>query len=223
MTRTRGIDLSALDLTNETIRTERLVLRPFRPQDVDAVFRACQDPDTQRWIGALPVPYTREDARTFVEDVAMRQRAEGTGLSTVLEAGGELVGTAGLTFGPGLLGPEIGYTVVPWARGNRYAAEAARALADWALEHGAPRVHLYADVLNTTSQAVARRAGFTQEGVVRSCLEYRDGTRGDAVLFSRLPGEQAGRRGSPATPPPVTPVRWRLPRGQRFPRARRCR
>jgi hypothetical protein len=36
---------------------------------------------------------------------------------------------------------------------------------------------------------VARRAGFTQEGVVRSCLEYRDGTRADAVLFGRLAGE----------------------------------
>ena len=79
--------------------------------------------------------------------------------------------------------------IAPWARRRGYAAEAARALADWALALGAPRVHLYADVGNTASQAVARRAGFTQEGVVRSCLEYRDGTRGDAVLFGRLAGD----------------------------------
>jgi RimJ/RimL family protein N-acetyltransferase len=50
-------------------------------------------------------------------------------------------------------------------------------------------VHLYADVRNEASQAVARRAGFTQEGIVRSCLEYRDGGRADAVLFGRLAGE----------------------------------
>jgi len=50
-------------------------------------------------------------------------------------------------------------------------------------------VHLVADVRNDASQAVARRAGFTQEGVLRSCLPYRDGTRGDAALFSRLPGD----------------------------------
>jgi RimJ/RimL family protein N-acetyltransferase len=189
VTTIHGIDLAALDLTTETIRSERLVLRPFRPDDVEDVFRASQDAETQRWIGALPVPYTREAARTFVEDVAMRQRAEATGLSTVLEAGGELVGTAGLIFGPGRLGPEIGYTVAPWARRRGYAAEAARALADWALGRGAPRVHLYTDVQNTASHAVARRAGFTQEGVIRSCLEYRDGTRADAVLFGRLAGE----------------------------------
>ncbi|MGY2081816.1 GNAT family N-acetyltransferase [Modestobacter sp. SYSU DS0657] len=54
---------------------------------------------------------------------------------------------------------------------------------------GAPRVYLVADVRNTGSQSVARRAGFTQEGVLRSYLPYRDGSRGDAALFSRLPGD----------------------------------
>ncbi|MGY2004936.1 GNAT family N-acetyltransferase [Blastococcus sp. SYSU DS1024] len=36
-------------LTTETLRTERLVLRPFRTGDADAVHRASQDPETQRW------------------------------------------------------------------------------------------------------------------------------------------------------------------------------
>ncbi|CCH90063.1 protein of unknown function [Modestobacter italicus] len=44
------MDLSDIDLTTEVVRTERLVLRPFRPDDVDAVFTACQDPDIGRWI-----------------------------------------------------------------------------------------------------------------------------------------------------------------------------
>ncbi len=189
MTTIHGIDLSALDLTTETIRTARLVLRPLRSADVDAVLRASQDPETQRWISALPVPYTRENAREFVEVTAARERADGQGLPSAVEVDGELVGTAGASLRPGRLGPEIGYSIAPWARRRGYAAEAARALADWALGLGAPRVHLYTDVGNTASQAVARRAGFTQEGVVRSCLEYRDGTRSDALLFGRLPGD----------------------------------
>jgi RimJ/RimL family protein N-acetyltransferase len=183
------LDLSTVDLTTETIRTERLVLRPFRPEDVDAVHRASQDPETQRWISAIPVPYTREDARRFVEDVAPRERADRLGLSVAIEADGELVGTGGIYLRAGRLGHEIGYTIAPWARRNGYAAEAAHALADWGLGLGAPRVHLFADVRNTASQAVARRAGFRQEGVVRACLEYRDGTRGDAALFGRRAGE----------------------------------
>lgn len=79
--------------------------------------------------------------------------------------------------------------MAPWARGRGYATEAARALADWGLARGATRVHLFADVDNAGSQAVARRTGFAREGVVRSCLAYRDGRRGDAVLFGRLAGD----------------------------------
>ena len=180
-----GVDLTAIDLTTEIVRTERLVLRPHRPDDVDAVYEACQDPQIQRWIGALPRPYTPEAARTWVEEVAPKERAEGRGMPVVVEAEGRLAGAGGVHLVPGRLGPEIGYWLAPWARGHGYAAEMADALARWALRHGAPRVHLYADVGNTASQAVARRAGFAQEGVVRSCLEYQDGARGDALLFGR--------------------------------------
>jgi RimJ/RimL family protein N-acetyltransferase len=55
-----------------------------------------------------------------------------------------------------------------------------------AFGHGAQRVHLWVDVDNPPSQAAARRAGFTQEGVVRAALDRRDGSRADAVLFGRL-------------------------------------
>ena len=47
-------------------------------------------------------------------------------------------------------------------------------------------LRLFTDVANSASAAVARRAGFTEGGVVRSCLSYRDGSRADAVLFGRL-------------------------------------
>jgi RimJ/RimL family protein N-acetyltransferase len=119
---------------------------------------------------------------------AVRERADGNGLSVVIEADGELAGTGGLYLRPGRLGPEIGYTVAPWARGRGYAAGTARAPADWGLAHGAARVHLFVDVDNAASGVAARRAGFVQEGFVRACLERRDGGRADAALFSRVAG-----------------------------------
>ncbi len=182
------LDLSAVDLTTEVVRTERLVLRPYRPDDVDAVFRACTDAEIQRWLN-LPAPYVREDAVEFVTVTTVNARAEGTALMTAVEADGEFVGSAGLHFPRTLVGPGVGYWLAPWARGRGYASEAAAALAEWGIAHGAHRVHLFADVRNIGSQEVARRAGFTREGTVRSCLPYRDGTYGDAALFSRLPGE----------------------------------
>jgi RimJ/RimL family protein N-acetyltransferase len=185
------LSLSGVDLTTEVVRTARLVLRPFRAADVDAVFRACQDPENRRWLASLPEPYTRADAEAFVTDVALRGRAEGRELSCAVEADGELVGSCGLhhLLDGARLGPEIGYWTAPWARGRGHAAEAARALADWALAHGAFRVHLYTDVANTASQRVAERAGFVREGVVRRCLDQRDGSWSDAVLFGRVPGD----------------------------------
>lgn len=184
------LDLSGVDLRTEVVRTERLVLRPFRPDDEEAVFAACQDPEIQRWITAIPVPYTEADARTFITEIAIAGRADGRSLTVAIEAEGRLVGSSGVhALQTHPLGPEIGYWIAPEARGRGYAAECAHALADWALSLGAPRVHLVADVRNAVSQAVARRAGFSHEGVLRSYLPYRDGTRGDAALFSRLPGD----------------------------------
>jgi RimJ/RimL family protein N-acetyltransferase len=182
------VDLSLIDLPTQVVRTGRLVLRPYRPDDADAVHRACQDAGIQRWIATIPVPYTAAHALEFIA-ASSAERAEQRALVVAVEAEGEFVGSAGLHFHHPYLGPGVGYWTAPWARGKGYAAEAARALADWGLGLGAPRVHLLADVRNEPSQAVARRAGFAREGVVRSCLGYRDGTRGDAVLFSRLPDD----------------------------------
>jgi RimJ/RimL family protein N-acetyltransferase len=183
------MDLSGIDLTTEVVRTERLVLRPHRPSDEDAIHAACQDPGIQRWIAVIPSPYTREDARAFVRDIAPADRAAGRGLPVVIEADGVLVGTGGLHVRTGRLGPEIGYWVAPAERGKGYAAETTRGLAGWAFAHGAPRVHLWVDVDNAASQAAARRAGCVQEGIVRAALDDRDGSRRDAVLFGLLPGD----------------------------------
>jgi RimJ/RimL family protein N-acetyltransferase len=184
------MDLADVDLTTEVVRTRHLVLRPYRPEDADAVFRACQDADIQRWIGTIPVPYTEDDARSFVGTLAPDERARGTAMMCAVEFRGELIGSCGLhALTTGRLGPEIGYWVAPWARGRGHATEAAAGLAQWAFDHGAPRVHLYTDVANTASQSVARRAGFTQEGLARRCLQYRDGPYADGYLFGRLPGD----------------------------------
>ena len=184
-----GIDVSGVDLTTETVRTARLVLRPWRPQDVDEVTRAHEDDEMRRWLPG-PLPYTREDAAAWVQRSA-GERAAGRAMLSALERGGRLVGSAGLHLPPTMLGPMVGYWTAPWARGHGYAAEAAAALAEWAFAHGAHRLHLLADVDNLPSQAVARRAGFSEEGRVRGVLPYRDGRFGDAVLFSRLPSDPA--------------------------------
>ena len=84
------LELTGVDLTTEEIRTDRLLLRPPRPDDEDAVLRACQDPDVLRWTASLPDPYTRDDARACrlvaVADLRAGRAAPGSPTSTACRA-----------------------------------------------------------------------------------------------------------------------------------------
>ena len=47
------------------LRTERLLLRPFRLDDVDDVFEYARDPEWARYLGGhIPQPYTRRTPRS---------------------------------------------------------------------------------------------------------------------------------------------------------------
>jgi RimJ/RimL family protein N-acetyltransferase len=83
---------------------------------------------------------------------------------------------------------EIGYFVLPAARGRGVATTIARLLAEQAFSLGVQRVAAYVNVGNTASERVVERAGFTREGIVRS-MPKPDGRRVDKTLFSLLPGE----------------------------------
>jgi RimJ/RimL family protein N-acetyltransferase len=84
---------------------------------------------------------------------------------------------------------ELGYAVAPGARGRGVATAALLAMARWALaEAGLSRVTALVSTANRASSAVARRAGFTFEGVLRS-VHHRDDERVDLECWSMLPGE----------------------------------
>ena len=72
-----------------------VLLRQWRPEDVDAVFVACQDPAIQHYT-QVPVPYLREHAMGFV-DSAPDQWADGTGAQFAVTdpTSGQLLGAWG--------------------------------------------------------------------------------------------------------------------------------
>ncbi|MBA2416288.1 MAG: GNAT family N-acetyltransferase [Geodermatophilaceae bacterium] len=200
------LDLTGVDLLTESVSTHRLLLRPFRVDDAEAVCQACQDEDIQRWVVAVPSPYTLDDARHFVSELAWEERRTGTGLQfAVAERGsGRVAASVGLMRLRASIGAEIGYWVAPWARGHGYAAEATDALAGWAFRHGLHRVVLLIAPENTGSCRTAERAGFRREGRLREAEVARQGERRDFVLYARLatdPGlrEPAGRHDDPKT------------------------
>ena len=84
---------------------------------------------------------------------------------------------------------EAGYIVAPAARGRGVATRSLRLLTDWGFgELALERIELRIDVTNEVSEAVARRCGYTREGVLRS-VHFKEGRRIDFGVWSRLRGE----------------------------------
>jgi RimJ/RimL family protein N-acetyltransferase len=168
-----------------TLTGARVRLRPWRADDVDAVFAACQDAEIQRWT-QVPVPYAREHAEGFVSGIAAETWAEGGGLFAVEPRdGGRLVGSIGL-FPPSDGFAEAGYWTAPGGRRQGYTAEALGLLCAWAFDEvGLRRVELVVDPDNAGSRGVAERAGFRAEGIVRQRFLHR-GQPSDVVLYARL-------------------------------------
>ena len=81
----------------------------------------------------------------------------------------------------------VAYRLAPGARGRGIATRALTVLLRWALEEFTDlvRVELWSIVGNVASDGVARRAGFAEEGILRSRLPYRGSCR-DVRCFSLL-------------------------------------
>jgi RimJ/RimL family protein N-acetyltransferase len=81
---------------------------------------------------------------------------------------------------------EIGYIVAPAVRGRGVSVHAVDLLTRWGFDElGLERLELRIDVANTASERVAERAGYRQDGVLRSA-HFKDGLRSDTGVWSRL-------------------------------------
>ena len=163
-----------------TLVTERLVLRPWREADVDAVRRITTDEAAARFIGGTTPPWQAfRTVCTFIGHWTLR----GFGFFAVeRRAESDCIGWCGPWKPEGWPGNEIGYSLVPEAWGQGYASEAAAASLAWAYDHaGWNDAMSCIDDGNAGSQGVARRLGAT--------LEARDVAINDFVadIWRHLP------------------------------------
>ena len=172
----------------EGIHGRDLILRLPTLDDVDALLPAFADPET-RDAGNLPAFGRAELAASLRELPALAESGRLLPLAAVDAGTGDVIG-AGMLHHLDVERSivEIGYWVLPQARGRGVATTIARMLAEHAFSLGLDRVAAYVNVDNNASERVLERAGFTREGVVRS-MPKPDGRRVDKTLFSLLPGE----------------------------------
>lgn len=178
-----------------TLTTDRLLLRPLGPQDVEAVYTACQDPEIPRWT-SVPSPYTRELAADFIGRICAEGWRDDSlyNFGVFTRDGGVLVGSMGLVRLAGALPAptrqaELGYWTAKEARGKGYTAEAGREVCRWAFESlAAERIEWYAEAGNEGSRAVALKIGFVMEGTIRSKI-VQEGVRRDSWSGALLPSD----------------------------------
>ena len=165
-----------------------LSLDPSQVEHAPEVFAAV---DANRdhlstWFPWVATTRTEEDSRAFLRSV-VDQREAGEFCSMLIREQGRLVGIVGLQeFAPAHRSAEIGYWLRADAQGRGLMTRAVRALVHHGFEaHDLNRIALRAAVVNGPSRAVARRVGFTEEGVLREVEAYPGGFV-DLVLHSML-------------------------------------
>lgn len=167
-------------------------LRAWRDDDIDAIVRACQDPQIARWT-RVPENYTEVDAYAYLLERDASLHAGATAPFAIVAADelGRLLGSVSiLRLRWEHLRGEIGYWLAPEARGTGHATRAVGLACDWAFRSlGLERIDLLAAVGNAASQRVAERAGFTREAVLRSHTRGPHG-REDMVAFALFAGER---------------------------------
>jgi RimJ/RimL family protein N-acetyltransferase len=150
------------------LRTERLLMRGFRDDDIDAWAEISADAEVTRWVGERD-GLTRAEAWRRMAYFVGHWELRGCGQWALLErASGELVGRAGLYHPEGWPGLEVGWLVARRFWGKGYAPEAGRAAMDWARDAlGAD--HIISLILdeNHRSARVAEKLGMTLEGRTR--------------------------------------------------------
>ncbi|WP_447728451.1 GNAT family N-acetyltransferase [Sphingomonas koreensis] len=170
------------------LETSRLILRPRRIEDAEALHRAFADPELMQYWSGPPhasVEETRADlAREAPEwrRWAITLKGDDTAIG-VVAAGEKRQGNV----------TEIGYILARSFWGGGIAREAVSAVIDRIFAEGQRRVFADTDPDNKPSRAMLERLGFKLEALLRAEWETHLGVR-DTTIYGLLREEWDGGR-----------------------------
>jgi RimJ/RimL family protein N-acetyltransferase len=174
------------------IKTDRLLLRPFEPGDLDDLHAYRSNPEVCRYLYGEPA--TREDsAKRLTNNLTMSELTE-EGRWLVLAAywpeAGRVVGDVVLKWiSEQHRQGEIGYVFNPEFQGRGLAREAAEAMLGLGFgELGLHRVIAQCDPRNEPSWGLMERLGMRREAHFRESEIFK-GEWGDCFVYAMLAGE----------------------------------
>jgi len=172
--------------------TERLLIRPPRPEDAAEMHAAIHESwdDLHAWMDwAEERPSLKQCARNIRNAKVQFRERKDLWLKLLLKGTGTVVGSSGLhRIDWSIPKFEIGYWVRARFARQGYITEAVRGITAFAFDVlGAQRVEIRCDVNNVRSAAVPRRLGFVHEGTLRNDRRHpRTGALSDTLLFAKV-------------------------------------
>lgn len=176
------------------IRTERLVLRCWNPEDAALLNQAVQESQEhlQPWM-----PWARGELPSLQERIGWLRRCRGQfdlgedfvyGIFDPAET--RVLGGSGLHTRLGQGAREIGYWIHKDFINQGYATETAASLTQAAFEiEKVNRVEIHCDPLNVRSAAVPRKLGYTLEATLKQRIETEPGVWRDCMVWTLTAGE----------------------------------
>lgn len=178
------------------IETDRLLLRPYAPADLDAFHAIVRRPDVNRYL--YSEPRNRDEAREVLAKLAAKvgidDDHEDLLLAVVARDSGAVMGhvtleRASREHGQG----EIGYVLHPDHHGQGYATEAATPMLRMGFEVlGLHRIVGRLDARNSASARVLERLGMRREAHLRE-NELVKGEWCDELVYAMLASEWHAR------------------------------
>jgi RimJ/RimL family protein N-acetyltransferase len=178
------------------IGTERLVLRPFTPEDFAALHDMFGDERVVRYLDHGPL--SREAVRELLARIStltgIDEEHDGLRLAVELRASGQVIGDVSLwrTSAKHNQG-EIGFVLHPEHQGRGFAVESMRELLRIGFEEaGLHRIVGRCDAENRASAALMERLGMRQEAHFRQ-NELIKGVWSDGLVYAVLASEWSAR------------------------------
>ena len=178
-----------LPKTQPTLKTERLVLRPFAPADAPLVHILAGDKDVASTTRLIPHPYPDGLAESWIDSLPGKyERGDGVSFAITLKEGA-LIGSIGLILSLADHHGEMGYWIGKPYWNSGYCTEAAAAVLQFAFDTlDLERVYAKYMGKNPASGRVMAKLGMLQEGVLRH-HRCKWGTFEDLVVCGILRSE----------------------------------
>ncbi len=179
----------------EELQGERVVIRPYRESDAQALFEAVSESrdHIRPWLGFADAHQTIEESRDFIiHQQAQILLREDMNLSLWDKASRRFVGGMGLHPHDWKIPYfEIGYWLRASATGHGYTTEAVKLLTNYVFtQFKANRVEIRCDEKNTRSAAVPQRLGFVQEARLRNNALTTAGDLRTTLVFALTPDDK---------------------------------